>query len=79
MDGKIINVCKLEEIEARKNEVPKPRPVERDVDMASLNAAREAAARKREDIKLRDAPKWLPSTAGSAEAGERARATLRLR
>jgi hypothetical protein len=77
-DDKLVNVCKLQEIEERKaNADAPPRQVSAEVpvDMDALRVAREKAAEKRASIKLRETPEWL-SGSKSGEAGVAARERL---
>jgi hypothetical protein len=77
-DDKLVNVCKLAEIEERKaNADAPPRQVSAEVpvDMDALRVAREKAAEKRASIKLRETPEWL-SGSKSGEAGVAARERL---
>ena len=77
-DDKLVNVCKLAEIEERKaNADAPPRQVSAEVpvDMDALRVAREKAAEKRASIKLRETPEWL-SGSKSDEAGVAARERL---
>ena len=59
IDDKLVNVCKLEELEAQKNAPPPEPVVEKEVDMDSIRAARIGAAERKRDIKLRERPEWL--------------------
>ena len=77
-DDKLVNVCKLQEIEerkAREGEAPRQVTAEVPVDMDALRVAREKAAEKRASIKLRETPEWL-SGSKSGEAGVAARERL---
>ena len=77
-DDKLVNVCKLAEIEERKaheGDAPRQVTAEVPVDMDALRVAREKAAEKRASIKLRETPEWL-SGAKSGEAGVAARERL---
>ena len=74
-DDKLVNVCKLAEIEERKaheGDAPRQVTAEVPVDMDALRVAREKAAEKRASIKLRETPEWL-SGSKSGEAGVAAR------
>ena len=69
-DDKLVNVCKLAEIEERQaheGDAPRQVAAEVPVDMDALRVAREKAAEKRAAIKLRETPEWL-SGAKSPEA-----------
>ena len=59
IDDKLVNVCKMEELEAQKNAPPPEPVVEKVVDMDGIRAARIAAAERKRDIKLRERPDWL--------------------
>ena len=77
-DDKLVNVCKLQEIEERKaheGDAPRQVTAEVPVDMDALRVAREKAAEKRASIKLRETPEWL-SGSKSGEAGVAARERL---
>ena len=77
-DDKLVNVCKLAEIEERKaheGDAPRQVTAEVPVDMDALRVAREKAAEKRASIKLRETPEWL-SGSKSGEAGVAARERL---
>ena len=77
-DDKLVNVCKLAEIEerkAREGDAPRQVTAEVPVDMDALRVAREKAAEKRASIKLRETPEWL-SGSKSGEAGVAARERL---
>ena len=77
-DDKLVNVCKLAEIEERKEhegDAPRQVAAEVPVDMDALRVAREKAAEKRASIKLRETPEWL-SGSKSDEAGVAARERL---
>ena len=77
-DDKLVNVCKLAEIEerkAREGDAPRQVTAEVPVDMDALRVAREKAAEKRASIKLRKTPEWL-SGSKSGEAGVAARERL---
>ena len=77
-DDKLVNVCKLQEIEERKThegDAPRQVAAEVPVDMDALRVAREKAAEKRASIKLRETPEWL-SGSKSDEAGVAARERL---
>ena len=77
-DDKLVNVCKLAEIEERKThegDAPRQVAAEVPVDMDALRVAREKAAEKRAAIKLRETPEWL-SGSKSDEAGVAARERL---
>lgn len=77
-DDKLVNVCKLAEIEERKThegDAPRQVAAEVPVDMDALRVAREKAAEKRASIKLRETPEWL-SGSKSDEAGVAARERL---
>ena len=77
-DDKLVNVCKLAEIEERKaheGDAPRQVTAEVPVDMDALRVAREKAAEKRASIKLRETPEWL-SGSKSSEAGVAARERL---
>ena len=77
-DDKLVNVCKLAEIEERKaheGDAPRQVTAEVPVDMDALRVAREKAAEKRASIKLRETPEWL-SGSKSGEAGGAARERL---
>ena len=77
-DDKLVNVCKLAEIEERKADAdapPRQVAAEVPVDMDALRVAREKAAEKRAAIKLRETPEWL-SGSKSDEAGVAARERL---
>ena len=77
-DDKLVNVCKLAEIEERKADAdapPRQVAAEVPVDMDALRVAREKAAEKRASIKLRETPEWL-SGSKSDEAGVAARERL---
>ena len=77
-DDKLVNVCKLAEIEERQaheGDAPRQVAAEVPVDMDALRVAREKAAEKRAAIKLRETPEWL-SGAKSDEAGVAARERL---
>ena len=77
-DDKLVNVCKLAEIEERKaqeGDAPRQVAAEVPVDMDALRVAREKAAEKRASIKLRETPEWL-SGSKSDEAGVAARERL---
>jgi len=77
-DDKLVNVCKLQEIEERKEhegDAPRQVAAEVPVDMDALRLAREKAAEKRASIKLRETPEWL-SGSKSDEAGVAARERL---
>ena len=77
-DDKLVNVCKLQEIEerkAREGDAPRQVTAEVPVDMDALRVAREKAAEKRASIKLRETPEWL-SGSKSGEAGVAARERL---
>ena len=77
-DDKLVNVCKLAEIEERKThegDAPRQVAAEVPVDMDALRVAREKAAEKRASIKLRETPEWL-SGSKSGEAGVAARERL---
>ena len=77
-DDKLVNVCKLAEIEERKaheGDAPRQVTAEVPVDMDALRVAREKAAEKRASIKLRETPEWL-SGSKSDEAGVAARERL---
>ena len=77
-DDKLVNVCKLAEIEerkAREGNAPRQVTAEVPVDMDALRVAREKAAEKRASIKLRETPEWL-SGSKSGEAGVAARERL---
>ena len=77
-DDKLVNVCKLAEIEerkAREGDAPRQVTAEVPVDMDALRVAREKAAEKRASIKLRETPEWL-SGSKSDEAGVAARERL---
>jgi len=77
-DDKLVNVCKLQEIEERKEhegDAPRQVAAEVPVDMDALRVAREKAAEKRASIKLRETPEWL-SGSKSDEAGVAARERL---
>ena len=77
-DDKLVNVCKLAEIEERKThegDAPRQVAAEVPVDMDALRVAREKAAEKQASIKLRETPEWL-SGSKSDEAGVAARERL---
>ena len=77
-DDKLVNVCKLAEIEERQaheGDAPRQVAAEVPVDMDALRVAREKAAEKRASIKLRETPEWL-SGSKSDEAGVAARERL---
>ena len=77
-DDKLVNVCKLQEIEERQaheGDAPRQVAAEVPVDMDALRVAREKAAEKRASIKLRETPEWL-SGSKSDEAGVAARSSL---
>ena len=77
-EDKLVNVCKLQEIEERKEhegDAPRQVAAEVPVDMDALRVAREKAAEKRASIKLRETPEWL-SGSKSDEAGVAARERL---
>ena len=77
-EDKLVNVCKLAEIEERKEhegDAPRQVAAEVPVDMDALRVAREKAAEKRASIKLRETPEWL-SGSKSDEAGVAARERL---
>ena len=77
-DDKLVNVCKLAEIEERQaheGDAPRQVAAEVPVDMDALRVAREKAAEKRAAIKLRETPEWL-SGSKSDEAGVAARERL---
>ena len=77
-DDKLVNVCKLAEIEERQaheGDAPRQVAAEVPVDMDALRVAREKAAEKRASIKLRETPEWL-SGSKSDETGVAARERL---
>lgn len=66
VDGYVVNVCKKDRLERERSAPPRPRPEEREVDMALVNGALERARMKKANIHLRETPEWLGG--GSAAA-----------